>query len=205
MAFTDTDDTPVRSTSSPAIRPLLFAALFMVVGLTFLVYLGREESRLQGLEIEELDIQPLMFVDEPLKLADQTGKVVVLHFWGYWCPPCMKEYPDFAELQKHYADSASNEVVFASIASQDQSPENREELIENTQSFLDAAEIPPMPIYWDPAEYSRYKVAQLLKGRGFGYPTTLIVGKDGRVFEVFKGMTTKSELQKSIENARKKS
>ena len=34
-----------------------------------------------------------------VKLSDMRGKVVLLHFWGSWCPPCCRELP---ELQKLY-------------------------------------------------------------------------------------------------------
>ena len=33
-------------------------------------------------------------------LSDWRGKVVVLHFWGSWCPPCQKELPDLTRLVK---------------------------------------------------------------------------------------------------------
>lgn len=33
------------------------------------------------------------------RLSALRGKVVVLHFWGAWCPPCRREMPD---LQKSY-------------------------------------------------------------------------------------------------------
>jgi thiol-disulfide isomerase/thioredoxin len=36
---------------------------------------------------------------KPGRLSALRGKVVVLHFWGAWCPPCRREMPD---LQKIY-------------------------------------------------------------------------------------------------------
>lgn len=35
----------------------------------------------------------------PTSLSSLRGKVVVLHFWGAWCPPCRQEMPDLQRLQ----------------------------------------------------------------------------------------------------------
>jgi thiol-disulfide isomerase/thioredoxin len=47
---------------------------------------------------------------QPAKLSQLKGKVVVLHFWGSWCPPCRKEMPELGALQKALADR--KDVVF---------------------------------------------------------------------------------------------
>ena len=39
---------------------------------------------------------------EEFYLSDYAGKVVMLNFWGTWCPPCRKEIPDLVNLQAKY-------------------------------------------------------------------------------------------------------
>lgn len=37
------------------------------------------------------------------QLSSLKGKVVVLHFWGSWCPPCRQEMPELQKLHKALA------------------------------------------------------------------------------------------------------
>jgi len=39
-----------------------------------------------------------------VSLDDFKGKVVILDFWATWCPPCIKEIPDFIQLYDQYKD-----------------------------------------------------------------------------------------------------
>lgn len=60
----------------------------------------------------------LNFNGKPAHLSDLRGKVVVLNFWGTWCPPCVEETPELNRLQK-YIDSR-NGVVLGVAADEDQ-------------------------------------------------------------------------------------
>ena len=39
---------------------------------------------------------------EEFHLSDFEGKVIMLNFWGTWCPPYRKEIPDLVNLQAKY-------------------------------------------------------------------------------------------------------
>ncbi|MDH3298278.1 MAG: TlpA family protein disulfide reductase [Gemmatimonadota bacterium] len=55
-------------------------------------------------------------------LADYRGRVVILNFWGTWCPPCIREIPELVRLQPYLeqiggtvlgpaVDSGSSEAI----------------------------------------------------------------------------------------------
>ncbi len=39
-------------------------------------------------------------------LSALKGKVLVVHFWGAWCPPCRQEMPELQKLRKALADKS---------------------------------------------------------------------------------------------------
>jgi thiol-disulfide isomerase/thioredoxin len=44
---------------------------------------------------------------EYLELEELRGKVVVLDFWGTWCPPCVESLPSLRSLHKRYSKEPS--------------------------------------------------------------------------------------------------
>jgi peroxiredoxin len=52
---------------------------------------------------------------EYISLEDLRGKIVLLDFWGTWCPPCVEAVPSVRDLRKRYAKDPS--FVLISISS----------------------------------------------------------------------------------------
>jgi cytochrome c biogenesis protein CcmG/thiol:disulfide interchange protein DsbE len=57
---------------------------------------------------------------ETFKLADFQGKVLVLDFWATYCPPCVRQVPQLAELSKKYRDKGLEVVGLTSDEKADQ-------------------------------------------------------------------------------------
>ncbi len=50
----------------------------------------------------DFDFELVSTKGETVKLADFRGKVLIVDFWGTWCPPCRQEIPHFIELLETY-------------------------------------------------------------------------------------------------------
>jgi peroxiredoxin len=48
-------------------------------------------------------------------LSDLQGKVVLLHFWGSWCPPCRNEMPDLQKLYQSLGASSGVQLVLLQV------------------------------------------------------------------------------------------
>ncbi|EAV41271.1 thioredoxin family protein [Stappia aggregata IAM 12614] len=60
-------------------------------------YLGLAEPPMV-IDAPELDIPDLS--GNIHKIEDYRGKIVVISFWATWCPPCRKEMPTLARLNR---------------------------------------------------------------------------------------------------------
>ena len=59
----------------------------------------------------------LKSIDEgSFRLADFSGKVVVINIWATWCGPCRREVPDYEKVRKEFAGKA---VEFIGLSTED--------------------------------------------------------------------------------------
>jgi len=54
-----------------------------------------------GPHVSRIDVVGLDGVEAALK--ERRGQGVLLNFWAIWCPPCVAELPDLAEVAEEYS------------------------------------------------------------------------------------------------------
>ncbi|MAI89838.1 TlpA disulfide reductase family protein [Ponticaulis sp.] len=111
---------------------------------------------------------------EPLTLADFSGKVLVVNFWGTTCAPCVIEMPTLGELQAAFSE---DELVVLPLSFDrvGDYPAAAEELAELTDGRLN--------FYGDSA---RHVMFDSYIG---GFPSTIIYDRAGNEIARFEGDT----------------
>lgn len=176
--------TPVHAPPASNLNILMFG-LFMLAGILFLAWIGRPAPVVTiGRALPQLDLQPLLEGTPPISREQLLGKVTVLHFWGTWCPPCKEEFPEFTKLADRFADNPAVTIVSVSCSG---GPEyDLQALHDKTVDFMSAYGA-TMPTYSDPAAMTRQQIALILPNGSMGYPTTLLVDREGKIFKLLNG------------------
>ena len=122
---------------------------------------GKEKAELIGQPAPGFALAD--YEGKPIDLADFSGQVVLLDFWGTWCPPCRMAMPGLIDLHATYADQGFN-IVAISVPPDD-ADAVRQYAADNGITF-------PLPLA-DKTVRNQYGVKN--------YPTTLFVDKQGTV------------------------
>lgn len=120
---------------------------------------------------------------ETVSLADFKDKVLVINSWAVWCPFCVKELSDFAQLQKEYSD----EIVVVAI--------DRAESLEKAKSFTDSLGVTDDLIFLMDPKDSFYKDIG-----GFSMPETIFVDHSGNILIHKRGPMEFEEMRDLIES-----
>lgn len=131
----------------------------------------------------------------PVNPAELKGTVVMLNFWGTWCPPCRQELPHLAALNK---ELAGEEFRFLAVSCSGGASDDLTDLASSTNEFLKQQGL-VVPVYADPEGRLR---DELRKRGAFndGYPTTLVLDRDGVIRGIWEGYVpgVEQEMQRLI-------
>lgn len=170
----------VKGTSRKTVQIIILIAVLAIggfaVGLTFKEPNYYPEVGGEPPEFELLDLEGN--VHEP---ADYKGKPYIINFWGTFCPPCVKEMPEFQRQYEKWSDQGL--AVLAINLSEDDL---------TVRNFLRKFEL----------DYIILRDRNRVTERKFGlkaYPTTYFVKADGTIMEIYVGGMSESDINERVE------
>jgi peroxiredoxin len=128
----------------------------------------------------------------PIKLADYSGKVLLVNLWATWCGPCRMETPELVKLHQEY-QSRGVEMVGLSTEDPDASAES-------VAAFVKAYDV-KYHIGWA----TRDVAIALMQGRT-NIPQSFIIARDGRILKRFIGFrpdATPQQIRQALDEALK--
>ena len=115
-------------------------------------------------------------------LSDASGKVVLLDFWGTWCPPCRAAMPN---LERLHREKPADAFQLYAINVGDPEPVVDRYMAQN--GFT-------MPALLDVGGTIRDRYGVTI------FPTTFIIGADGKVADVIPG-AYEAEINAAVDKA----
>ena len=128
----------------------------------------------------EFDFDLISVDGDRIAMADYKGKVLIVDFWGTWCPPCRIEIPHFVRLHSKYKD-AGLEIVGITY-------EKSDDPIETIRAFAKKVRIVYPCVIGDDA-------TKALVPNFEEFPTTLFVDPNGKVRQITVGYQTYDRLE----------
>jgi peroxiredoxin len=129
----------------------------------------------------------------PFDLAKKAGKPVLLEIFATWCPHCQLETKVLNVMYDAYKDKVAFVAVSGNALGMDgTNPSSQEDIMQFAERFKVR-----YPVAYDPDLTVANKYMQN------GYPTIVIIGKDGNITAVNSGETTEAMLEKALDVALK--
>jgi thiol-disulfide isomerase/thioredoxin len=118
-----------------------------------------------------------------VKLDSFKGKVILVNFWATWCGPCKVEIPDLIELQREFSD----QLVVVGIDVLDE--------WSRVKPFADT-----LQVNYPLLDANNRKDVEDAFGPMWGLPTSVIIGRDGKVAKRHSGIATKEQFKQYVES-----
>ncbi len=108
--------------------------------------------------------------DSTVTLSTLRGSVVLLDFWGAWCPPCRASLPHLDSLLRTYGSRGLVGVIVSTDLQE-----------QDAVDFLTAEELTRFTSVWEPGGKSGNPIAQLygVSTNDVGIPRTYVIDRQG--------------------------
>jgi len=200
-------DQPPKSSWTITRIGLIGSAIILVAAIAYTLYQGDSAAPPVSTDSTSNDSAAVRPASEPLsenvmqasinlidgqktRLADYSGKVLVVDLWATWCVPCRREIPHLIEIAKEYK---SKGVEVIGLTNEDPDTDSQ-----RVKEFSKEFNI-NYPIGWADMDMQ----IGISRGRN-GIPQTLIIGRDGKVLKHFVGfspMVSPSQMKAALEEA----
>jgi len=131
--------------------------------------------------------------DQDVTLGDYQGKVVLVNFWATWCDPCRVEIPWLIEMQNKYG---SQGFTVLGIAMDEEGKPVVAPFVEKQRYDVSGQKLAMNY----PILIGNENVAEKFGGL-LGYPTSVLISRDGKVLKRTTGLIDYDETTKLIEGA----
>jgi thiol-disulfide isomerase/thioredoxin len=150
---------------------------------------GKNDSKISALANEpEVTFKDLQ--GNTVTLASLKGKVVLVDFWATWCEPCQVEIPSLIELQQKYADKG---FTIVGVAMDEEGKKIVDPFVKVTQYDVGGQKM----LMNYPIVLGNDDIADQFGGL-LGYPTNIILTRDGKIAKKFIGLADQDELESQI-------
>jgi thiol-disulfide isomerase/thioredoxin len=127
-----------------------------------------------------------------ISLSDYKGKVVLVNFWATWCEPCRVEIPWLIEMQQKYGPKG---FVLLGIALDEEGKNVVAPFVSKERFDVNGQKLPMSYQILIGNDDAADKFGGL-----FGYPTSILISRDGKQIKRVTGMISEDEMNKAIES-----
>jgi len=159
-------------------RPLIFPTL-LVTFLTWSVASAAGQGLSVGTPAPDFKLRDLN--GKEFKSSQLKASIVVLDLWATWCEPCVADIPIFNRLHEKFANRGVK-IVGVAVQSgwaNDIKPHVARHAIEYTVLV------------------GNEKIVEMY--RMIGFPTTYLIGKDGKILKKYIGTAPDTEAEKEAD------
>jgi thiol-disulfide isomerase/thioredoxin len=127
-----------------------------------------------------------------VSLSQFKGKVVLINFWATWCNPCYIEIPWLIEMQQKYGDKG---FTVLGVSMDEEGKSEVAPFVAKERFNVNGQKLPMSY----PILLGNDAMADKFGGL-LGYPTSILVSRDGKVIKRITGLISYEEISKAIES-----